>query len=41
MTSFDTGTSKNYGLDEHLDYATRYGRALEAVQVIRGLWDSY
>jgi FMN-dependent oxidoreductase (nitrilotriacetate monooxygenase family) len=41
VTSFDTGTSKNYGLDEHLDYPTRYGRALEAVQVIRGLWDSY
>jgi FMN-dependent oxidoreductase (nitrilotriacetate monooxygenase family) len=41
VTSFDTGTSKNYGLDEHLDYTTRYGRALEAVEVIRGLWDSY
>ncbi|MGF7233713.1 MAG: NtaA/DmoA family FMN-dependent monooxygenase [Frankia sp.] len=41
VTSFDTGTSKNYGLDEHLDYATRYGRAHEAVAVIRGLWDSY
>jgi FMN-dependent oxidoreductase (nitrilotriacetate monooxygenase family) len=41
VTSFDTGTSKNYGLDEHLDYATRYGRALEHVQVVRGLWDSY
>jgi FMN-dependent oxidoreductase (nitrilotriacetate monooxygenase family) len=41
VTSFDTGTSKNYGLDEHLDYTTRYGRALEAVQVVRGLWDSY
>jgi FMN-dependent oxidoreductase (nitrilotriacetate monooxygenase family) len=41
VTSFDTGTSRNYGLDEHLDYATRYGRALESVQVIRGLWDSY
>jgi FMN-dependent oxidoreductase (nitrilotriacetate monooxygenase family) len=41
VTSFDTGTSRNYGLPEHLDYATRYGRALEAVQVIRGLWDSY
>ncbi|MEX5635087.1 NtaA/DmoA family FMN-dependent monooxygenase [Parafrankia sp. FMc2] len=41
VTSFDTQTSRNYGLDEHLDYATRYGRALEAVQVIRGLWDSY
>jgi FMN-dependent oxidoreductase (nitrilotriacetate monooxygenase family) len=41
VTSFDTGTSRNYGLDEHLDYTTRYGRALESVQVIRGLWDSY
>src|ERR1700722_15070559 len=41
VTSFDTGTSKNYGLDEHLDYTTRYGRALESVEVIRGLWDSY
>lgn len=41
VTSFDTGTSRNYGLEEHLDYATRYGRALEAVHVVRGLWDSY
>ncbi|MEU1972158.1 NtaA/DmoA family FMN-dependent monooxygenase [Microbacterium sp. NPDC019599] len=41
VTSFDTGTSRNYGLEEHLDYATRYGRALEAVEVVRGLWDSY
>ncbi|MFJ2957724.1 NtaA/DmoA family FMN-dependent monooxygenase [Streptomyces sp. NPDC087270] len=41
VTSFDTGASKNFGLEEHLDYATRYGRALEFVQVARGLWDSY
>ncbi|MFT4122458.1 MAG: NtaA/DmoA family FMN-dependent monooxygenase [Microbacteriaceae bacterium] len=41
VTSFDTGTSRNYGLEEHLDYATRYGRAREAVEVVRGLWDSY
>ncbi|MFI8092246.1 NtaA/DmoA family FMN-dependent monooxygenase [Streptomyces sp. NPDC086080] len=41
VTSFDTGTARNYGLDEHLDYTTRYGRALEFVQVARGLWDSY
>ncbi|MGX9883245.1 LLM class flavin-dependent oxidoreductase [Streptomyces sp. NPDC002276] len=41
VTSFDTGTARNFGLDEHLDYATRYGRALEFVQAARGLWDSY
>ncbi|WP_122615420.1 NtaA/DmoA family FMN-dependent monooxygenase [Streptomyces sp. Tu 4128] len=41
VTSFDTGTSRNYGLAEHLDYTTRYGRALEFVEVARGLWDSY
>ncbi|WP_405584830.1 NtaA/DmoA family FMN-dependent monooxygenase [Streptomyces sp. NBC_01190] len=41
VTSFDSGASKNFGLEEHLDYATRYGRALEFVQVARGLWDSY
>ncbi|CCH76942.1 putative monooxygenase moxC [Nostocoides japonicum T1-X7] len=41
VTSFDTGTSRNYGLEEHLDYTTRYGRALEFVEVARGLWDSY
>jgi FMN-dependent oxidoreductase (nitrilotriacetate monooxygenase family) len=41
VTSFDSQVSKNFGLDEHLDYATRYGRALEFVQVARGLWDSY
>ncbi|EFL03143.1 monooxygenase [Streptomyces sp. SPB78] len=41
VTSFDTGTARNFGFDEHLDYATRYGRAREFVEVARGLWDSY
>jgi FMN-dependent oxidoreductase (nitrilotriacetate monooxygenase family) len=41
VTSFDTGTSRNYGLEEHLDYTTRYGRALESVRIAQGLWDSY
>lgn len=41
VTSFDSGAARNYGLDEHPDYATRYSRALEFVQVVRGLWDSY
>jgi FMN-dependent oxidoreductase (nitrilotriacetate monooxygenase family) len=41
VTSFDSQVSKNFGLDEHLDYATRYARAEEFVEVARGLWDSY
>jgi FMN-dependent oxidoreductase (nitrilotriacetate monooxygenase family) len=41
VTSFDTGAARNFGLEEHLDYASRYGRALEFVEVARGLWDSY
>jgi FMN-dependent oxidoreductase (nitrilotriacetate monooxygenase family) len=41
VTSGDSGTAGNYSLDEHYDYATRYGRALEHVRVARGLWSSY
>src|SRR6202034_4760164 len=35
VTSLDSQVSKNFGLDEHLDYATRYGRALEFVEDAR------
>jgi FMN-dependent oxidoreductase (nitrilotriacetate monooxygenase family) len=41
VTSGDAGTAGNYSRDEHFDYATRYGRALEHVRVAQGLWDSY
>jgi FMN-dependent oxidoreductase (nitrilotriacetate monooxygenase family) len=41
VTSGDAGTAGNYSRDEHYDYATRYGRAHEHIQVARGLWDSY
>ena len=41
VTSGDSGTAGNYSRDEHYDYATRYGRALEHVRVAQGLWDSY
>jgi FMN-dependent oxidoreductase (nitrilotriacetate monooxygenase family) len=37
----DGGTAGNYSLAEHYDYATRYGRALEHVQTVQGLWNSY
>ncbi|MGO1768473.1 MAG: NtaA/DmoA family FMN-dependent monooxygenase [Microbacterium sp.] len=41
VTSGDSGTAGNFGLEEHYDYDTRYGRALEHVEVVRALWDSY
>jgi FMN-dependent oxidoreductase (nitrilotriacetate monooxygenase family) len=41
VTSGDAGTAGNFSLDEHYDYDTRYARALEHVQVVQGLWDSY
>ncbi|MCW2601278.1 MAG: putative monooxygenase, NtaA/SnaA/SoxA family [Frankiales bacterium] len=41
VTSGDAGTAGNYSRDEHFDYPTRYGRALESVRVAQGLWDSY
>ncbi len=41
VTSGDEGTARNYSRDEHFDYDTRYGRALEHVRIAQGLWDSY
>lgn len=41
VTSGDSGTASNFSLDEHYDYDTRYGRALEHVRTVQGLWDSY
>ena len=41
VTTGDAGTAANYGLDEHYDYDTRYGRATEYVELARALWDSY
>jgi len=41
VTSGDAGTAGNYSRDEHYDYETRYGRALEYLEVTRGLWKSY
>jgi FMN-dependent oxidoreductase (nitrilotriacetate monooxygenase family) len=41
VTSGDAGTAGNYSRDEHFDYPTRYGRAVEHVRIAQGLWDSY
>lgn len=41
VTSGDPGAAGNFGLDEHYDYDTRYGRAEEYIDLARALWDSY
>ena len=41
VTSGDAGTAGNYSQDEHFDYDTRYARAHEFLDVVRGLWRSY
>lgn len=35
------GASRNYGREQHYAHHDRYARALEFVQVVQGLWDSY
>lgn len=41
VTSGDAGTATNYSREEHYDYASRYARAAEHIDVSQALWDSY
>ena len=41
VTSQDPGTAGNFSRDRHGDYADRYRRATESVEVVQGLWQSY
>lgn len=41
VTSGDAGTAGNFSQPEHFDYDTRYRRALEFLDVARGLWSSW
>ncbi|MDX3899408.1 MAG: LLM class flavin-dependent oxidoreductase [Sphingobium sp.] len=41
VTSGDAGTAGNFSQDEHFDYDTRYRRAVEFLDVTRGLWRSW
>jgi FMN-dependent oxidoreductase (nitrilotriacetate monooxygenase family) len=41
VTSLNDGEALNFGLDAHLDHATRYARAEEFFDVVTGLWDSF
>jgi FMN-dependent oxidoreductase (nitrilotriacetate monooxygenase family) len=41
VTSGNPHEAMNFGLDEHLEHATRYRRAHEFIDVVTGLWDSW
>lgn len=41
VTTSNPDAARNFGLDEHVDHATRYRRAREFYDVVTGLWDSW
>ena len=41
VTSWSDAEALNFGREDQLDYDTRYARAAEFVEVVRGLWDSW
>jgi alkanesulfonate monooxygenase len=41
VTSSNPTEALNFGLDEHLEHATRYRRAREFFDAVTGLWDSW
>ncbi len=41
VTSWSDAEARNFGREDQLDYDTRYARAAEFVDVVRGLWDSW
>jgi FMN-dependent oxidoreductase (nitrilotriacetate monooxygenase family) len=41
VTSWSEAEAQNFNRDKHVDYATRYERAREFVDVVKGLWDSW
>jgi FMN-dependent oxidoreductase (nitrilotriacetate monooxygenase family) len=41
VTSGNPDEAMNFGLEEHIEHATRYRRAREFYDVVTGLWDSW
>jgi FMN-dependent oxidoreductase (nitrilotriacetate monooxygenase family) len=41
VTSANISEAWNYGREDHYQHGERYDRALEFVEVVRGLWDSW
>ena len=41
VTSWSDAEARNFGREQQFDYETRYARAAEFVDVVKGLWDSW
>jgi FMN-dependent oxidoreductase (nitrilotriacetate monooxygenase family) len=41
VTSWSEAEARNFNREQHIDYDTRYARAAEFVDVVKGLWDSW
>ncbi len=41
VTSWSEAEARNFNREEHVDYGTRYERAAEFIDVVKGLWDSW
>ena len=41
VTSWSDAEARNFNRDQHLGYDERYERAVEFVEVVKGLWDSW
>ena len=41
VTSWSEAEARNFNREQHVDYNTRYARAAEFVEVVKGLWDSW
>ena len=41
VTSWSDAEARNFNREQHLGYETRYERAAEFVEVVKGLWDSW
>jgi FMN-dependent oxidoreductase (nitrilotriacetate monooxygenase family) len=41
VTTSHAGDSRNFGKDEHPERSDRRARAMEFVEIVRGLWDSW
>jgi FMN-dependent oxidoreductase (nitrilotriacetate monooxygenase family) len=41
VTSWSEAEARNFNREQQVDYETRYARAAEFVEVVKGLWDSW